>query len=228
MPDRRESRFALEVLFLVALAVAVTLADLRAVLIAGVMALGWVVVAGIEWASWRGEPHYGSGLPPRWYVPRVDLPPPQPLEAVVSGYPDGHRDEAPTWIASAALREEVLGAWPHAPLEATEGEDEVAENAWTVVELPPAAEVEPEPEPGPVAERPSAEPAPIDPEPAQPPQLDAELVQSVRRTARHSLDPLAEPAKRRFGRGGEEPPAIEVPERPERRALPRTHGGEDA
>jgi hypothetical protein len=222
VPDRRESRFALEVLFLVALAVAVTVADLRAVLIAGVMALGWLVVTGIEWASWRDEPHYGSGLPPRWYVPRVDLPPPQPLEPVVSGYPDGHRDEAPTWIASAALREEVLGDWPLArPLGPAEDEEEIVEEAWTAVALPPAAEAEPEPETAP-------EPEPEAARQEEPAQIDAALVRSVRRTARHSLDPLAEPAKRRFGRAGEEPPTIEVPERPQHRALPRTYGGEEA
>ena len=49
----------------------------------------------IEWAAWRGEPHYGSGLPPRYYVPNVNLPPAQPLEQVQAGYPEAHRDEAP-------------------------------------------------------------------------------------------------------------------------------------
>ena len=80
--DRRGSRFVLEVLFLAALAAGLTLAKLRPLEIVGVMALGWLVVALLEWAAWRGEPHYGSGLPPRYYVPHVDLPPPQPLEQV--------------------------------------------------------------------------------------------------------------------------------------------------
>src|SRR4051812_39534227 len=111
MPDSRGSRFALEVLFLIALAVTLTLADLRPVEIGGVMLVGWVVVAALEWAAWREQPHYGSGLPPRYYVPQVSLPPAQPLEQVAAGYP-GARDEAPTWIASAALREEMLGDWP--------------------------------------------------------------------------------------------------------------------
>ena len=112
MPDRRGSRFVLEALFLVALAVGLTLAKLTALEIAGVMFLGWVIVATLEWAAWRGEPHYGSGLPPRYYVPRLNLPPAQPLEQVATGYPEAARDEAPTWIASAALREEMLGEWP--------------------------------------------------------------------------------------------------------------------
>ena len=112
MPERRGSRFVVEALFLAALTVALTLAHLDALEIVGAMALGWIVVAAIEWTAWRGEPHYGAGLPPRYYLPRVDLPPPQPLEQVVQGYPDSGRDDAPTWIASASLRAEVLGEWP--------------------------------------------------------------------------------------------------------------------
>jgi hypothetical protein len=109
MPERRGSRFVVEALFLAALTVALALAHLDVIEIVGAMALGWIVVAGIEWAAWRSEPHFGSGLPPRYYLPRVELPPPQPLEQVVQGYPDSARDDAPTWIASAALRAEVLG-----------------------------------------------------------------------------------------------------------------------
>ena len=123
MPDHRGSRFALEVLFLVALAVGLTLADLQPLEIGGVMLLGWLIVAALEWAAWRDEPHYGSGLPPRYYVPTVNLPPARPLEQVPAGYPEAQRDEAPTWIASAALRAEMLGEWPHsAPVEERGGE----------------------------------------------------------------------------------------------------------
>ena len=105
MLDRQGSRFALEVLFLAALATGLALAELRPLEIVGVMAVGWVVVALLEWAAWRGEPHYGRGLPPRYYVPSTSLPPPQPLEQVYAGYPDPQRDEAPTWIASAEVRD---------------------------------------------------------------------------------------------------------------------------
>ena len=107
MPDHRGSRFALEVLFLVALAVGLTIASVEPLVIAGVMLLGWVLVALFEWAAWRDEPHYGSGLPPRYYVPTLNLPPAQPLEQVAAGYPEAQRDEAPTWIASAALLAEL-------------------------------------------------------------------------------------------------------------------------
>src|SRR5215216_4727955 len=145
MPDSRASRFAFEVLFLVALAIAVVLADLRPLLIAGVMLAGWVIVALLEWAAWRDEPHYASGLPPRYYVPQVSLPPRRPLEQVAQYPTSEQRDEAPTWIASAALRAEVLGAWPVAPPQAGEETQE---------EEPPAPleplEREPEAEPEPV------------------------------------------------------------------------------
>ncbi|MFL5954951.1 MAG: hypothetical protein ACJ76I_12690 [Gaiellaceae bacterium] len=223
MSDRRGSRFVLEVLFLLALAVALTLTDLRPVEIAGVMLVGWVVVALFEWAAWRDEPHYGSGLPPRYYVPQVSLPPAQPLEQVAAGYPEA-RDEAPTWIASAALREEMLGDWPIAapaeppvsppqpPSMPTPEPDPVGDpDPWTIQELPaaPLGELEPDdaaaPEPQEVAD---AEPQPV---------LEVVLTQSVHAIARYSLDPLAEPApRRRFGRGTiVEAPAVEVPSRPQ-------------
>src|ERR1700759_848787 len=158
MFESRGSRFVLEVLFLLCLSAALTLADLAPLEIAGIMLIGWVIVAALEWASWRNEAHFGRGLPPRYYVPRVNLPPAQPLEQVPGGYPDAHRDEAPTWIASPALRAEVLGEWPVATQphnEEPEAPADEPEDPWTVVELPsaPIAEVaEPEPVPEPVVD----------------------------------------------------------------------------
>jgi hypothetical protein len=230
MPDRRRSWFALEALFLLGLAAGLALAKLPSLEIVAVMVLGWVIVALLEWAAWRGEPHYGSGLPPRYYVPGLNLPPPQPLEQVATGYPEAARDEAPTWIASAALRQEMLGEWPVAGA-ATGAErepDGEVVDPWLVVGLPAAPlgeledelEVEGEPEP-----EPAPEPAP-EPEPEPEPDLlpaavheggnVAVLARSFHGVARYSLDPLAEPpARRRFGRGGGEPaPTIEVPARP--------------
>ncbi|HEY6962194.1 MAG TPA: hypothetical protein VI408_09930 [Gaiellaceae bacterium] len=231
MTERRGSRFLLEVVFLVALATALTLTHLDAVEIAAGMLLGWVIVAAFEWAAWRAEPHYGSGLPPRYYVPSVNLPPAQPLEQVaVDGYPDASRDEAPTWIASAALRSEMLGEWPVAAPAVVDEDTEVEAvplpPVSVAVEPAPAPEPEPqvEPEPEPVAVAVEREPEPErDPEAAPEPTIDVVLTHSVQSVARYSLDPLAEPApKRRFGRGGEtEVPAVEVPARPAgARALP--------
>jgi hypothetical protein len=196
--DRRGSRFAFEALFLVALAVGLALTDVRPLVIVGVMALGWLLVAAIEWAAWRGEPHYGSGLPPRYYVPRVSLPPAQPLEQVRAGYPESQREEAPTWIASAAVRAEVLGEWPSAPpverVEEQESDEDVE-----VVPLPP---------------------------PVVLPPVRADTNETPPVLARYTLDPLADPApKRRFARQRNDGAGtIEVPARPVGpRALPGTH-----
>jgi hypothetical protein len=246
MTDRRGSRFILEVLFLLALTVALTLANLRPLEIAGIMLAGWVIVAVLEWVAWREEPHYGSGLPPRYYVPQVSLPPAQPLEAVSAGYPEA-RDEAPTWIASAALRAEMLGEWPVAAPPVTpqaeeeappEVEVEVEPDPWTHDEELPAAplgELEPAPEPEPVVvtapTEPELVPPPVSlppepqpaPEPALQPALDVELARSAQGVARYSLDPLGdEQPRRRFSRGAPpEPAAVEVPARPDGvRALP--------
>src|ERR1051325_1539185 len=114
MSERRASRLVLEVAFLAALSAALTFADLETYEIVGVMLLGWVVVAVFEWGALRGRAHYGSGLPPRWYVPHVALPPPRPLEQFSSGYPAaGAAADAPTWIASPSM----LADWPVADLE---------------------------------------------------------------------------------------------------------------
>jgi hypothetical protein len=208
MADRRGSRFVAEALFLVALAVALAFAHLDALEIAGGMLLGWLVVAALEWAAWRAEPHFGSGLPPRYYVPSLKLPPPKPLEQVDQGYPGAGGEEAPTWIASAALRAEVLGEWPlAAPLELEPEPDsqepaqpEPVADPWTVAELSA----------GPIDEAASVAAEPYGYE--GPGQL-----------ARHVLDPFAEAEpRRRFGRrssAGVE--AVEVAARPAgRRPLP--------
>ena len=213
MPERRGSRFVVEALFLAALTVALALAHLETLEIIGVMALGWLIVAAIEWTAWRGEPHYGAGLPPRYYLPRVDLPPPQPLEQVVQGYPDAGRDDAPTWIASASLRAEVLGEWPLlGPVQKERDDEEEPEfvdastagaDPWTVAALPA----------GPVGQ--------------SGPAVQVKMRSDGRR-ARYSLDPLGDQTRRRrLGRGstaGAE--IIEVPAHPRERALPSTMSGD--
>jgi hypothetical protein len=213
MSDSRGSRFALEVLFLVALAVVLALAELRPVEIGGIMLVGWVIVAALEWAAWRERPHYGSGLPPRYYVPQVSLPPAQPLEQVSNGYPEA-RDEAPTWIASAALREEMLGEWPVArqPVRQDESEPEpvVEPDPWTHAEELPAAPLddrEPVPEP---AREAGAEPVPLpvavadaaadEPQPVPEPSREAgpepvPLPDAVADAAADEPEPAPEPSR---------------------------------
>jgi hypothetical protein len=208
--DNRGSRFAFEVLFLAALAAILAVATVRALVIVGVMAAGWVLVAAVEWAVWRSQPHYGSGLPPRYYVPRMHLPPPQVLEQVRAGYPESQRDEAPTWIASAALRAEVLGEWPSAP------EAPPKEETGVVAPAPlPVIEAKPEP----VVAAPT-------PAPVKLPPVRLDLSPGTPR-ARYSFDPLAEPPpKRRFSRKRvPEEPELEVPARPSGRGLPGSARG---
>ena len=211
--DRQASRFVLEVLFLAALATGLALAKLSPLEIIGVMALGWAVVAIIEWVAWRGEPHFGSGLPPRYYVPRTSLPPAQPLEQVYAGYPDPQREEAPTWIASAAVREQLLADWPVvAPdgelPESRDGDDTGAQP----VRLPPA--------PAP-AEAPSQ--VSVTPLPPLPAAIGAGYG-----VASHSLEPFAPlPGRRLLGRRTTvEVFAVEVPARAAPLVLPVSPGRE--
>ena len=65
MRERRALGFVIQAIFLGALAAALVVADLEPLVIAGVMAVGWLVVALYEWAATRELPHYGRGLPPR-------------------------------------------------------------------------------------------------------------------------------------------------------------------
>jgi hypothetical protein len=136
-------RFTVEALFLALLAAALTIADLEPSVIVGLMLVGWVVVALYEWAATRERPYYGRGLPPRYYVPQVSLPPPRPLEQLPSAYNAGDLDDdTPTWIASPALREEMLGGWP-VEVETSAGriEDTVVDGrAAVVLDGDPAAE----------------------------------------------------------------------------------------
>jgi len=212
MARRRGSRFALEAFFLLAVALALAFAEVGAPAVAGLMLAGWAIVSAFEWAAWLEEPHYAAGRPPRYYLPRLDLPPAQPLEPVASSYPEGRRDEAPTWIASAALRAELLGDWPLAATTPEPDEDVAVAlgsahavpepvDPWLVAELPlaPIEQDEAEIAPAAVAE--------AMPELAAPP--------AGRGVARYRIDPLAEPTRRRFRRAGDDQPlTVEVPARP--------------
>jgi hypothetical protein len=222
--NRRGARFLIEAVFLIALAAGLAVTRLSPAEIVGVMLVGWGLVAVVEWTWAHGEPHFGSGFPPRYVVPKADLPPPRPLEQLPTGYPDATRDEAPTWIATPALRAEVLGEWPVTaagiaapPAEPDEHDLDPAElpdpDSWTVVGLPPA-----------VVEAPVAAVAP-EPEPRRPRPEPVSATEV--RLARYSFDPLAEPARRRFGRtrpgGG---PGLDVPAHPYAiRVLPGRRAG---
>jgi hypothetical protein len=221
MSERRAPRLLLEVAFLAGLAAALTFADLEAYEIGAVMLVGWVLAAVFEWGALRSRPHYGSGLPPEWYVPRVKLPPPRPLEQLSAGYPAAEAaGEAPTWIASPA----DLADWPVADvepgLEAQIDEETHVHDALDV-EAPVAVDVEEEGDELEVAEAaPEAAPEP----PRRPPRA-----RGGARIARHRIDPLAAPAAktRRFGKRAEQPSFdAELPDGPSpwRRLPAQTRG----
>ncbi|HSP74071.1 MAG TPA: hypothetical protein VLN26_16990, partial [Gaiellaceae bacterium] len=143
MPDGRGARLALEAGFLVVVAAVLVAADLRPAWIVLVMLLAWVIVAALEWAAFREQPHWSSGLPPRYYVPQQPLPPRPPSVELpaFSTYPRPapREPEAPTWIATPQMREEVLG-WPAPGLEDTETDGAAvpaAEEPQTTVEEMP-------------------------------------------------------------------------------------------
>jgi hypothetical protein len=149
MTDGRGWRFALEVAFLVGLAVVLGVADVDPLVVVATMVVGWVLVALLEWASWREEPHWGSGSPPRYYVPPTELPPRRAVDLrYEQGYPAPQREvESPTWIATPEMRRAVLGAWP-VPAPAADGDELVEEVEVAAV----AAAAEPAPAPIAVAE----------------------------------------------------------------------------
>ncbi len=110
MPRHSARRFLLEVLFLAGVAASLTYAELRPAAIVGLMALAWAVVALLEWTAWLDEPHYGRGLPPRYYVPHIALPPPLAVDQV-EPYPVlPPVDDEPTFVAST--QEWGLVEWP--------------------------------------------------------------------------------------------------------------------
>jgi hypothetical protein len=199
MPGRLGPRFAIEALFLIALAVGVAYADLASKWIFIVMAGGWLVVALLElsadriWAAappWR-RPYYVPASPPR--AEPVAAPP-----------------------AEAAEPQPAAEAEPAAepkPVPEPEPEPEpVAEQAPEPEPEPePASEPEPEPEAVTIIAARAEPAAAADPEPEAEPESDT--AESVRPT----LEPLEPRRKRGWFRRREreveetEAPEIELP-----------------
>jgi hypothetical protein len=247
MPRHSARRFLFEVLFLAGVAAALTYAELRPAAIIGLMAAAWAVVALLEWTAWLDEPHYGRGLPPRYYVPHVALPPPVAVEQV-EPYPVlPPVEDEPTFVAST--QEWGLADWPEpeatAVIEDTvavplpppilEVEDTVVAE---VVLVPEEIEEDTEDERSAVVEvveavvvaaaivEPEAPPV-VEPKPAREaePVAAPVLVMPARVQGRalHRVDPLTVSRRRRlFSRGGgDEAPPIEVLDGPPPdRALP--------
>jgi hypothetical protein len=193
-------RFALEVIFLAGVAAALTVADLRPAAVIALMVVALVVVWFAEWIAFLDEPHYGRGLPPRYYVPHVALPPPRPVEQYRGGgYPVLEPDDAPTFVASTQEWAAALGEWPVAEQEDTqlvplppplaELDETVAEGLPVIVE-PEEEEVELPPEPL------AAPPPPRHVEPEE--LLPLAHEPRPQWTAVHHVDPLGAGSRRRF------------------------------
>jgi hypothetical protein len=158
MPGRLGPRFAIEALFLIALAVGVAYADLSRKWIAIVMAGGWLLVALVEltaeriWATappWRRPDYYAAPAPRR-----EPVAPASPVDAKPKPAPPALPEPEP--IAAAGPEPEAV------PEPVAEAEAELEPEAATVIEPPePPERPEPEPEPEPVpvaSSRPRLEP----------------------------------------------------------------------
>jgi hypothetical protein len=239
LPGRRATRFALEVLFLVALAATLSFTTLKPARLAGFMLLGWLFVVIFEWASLRSRPHWRSGSPPRYYVPPVKLPPSVPLDRPAH-FPVPDARDAPTWLAPAAEREDDW-PWLREPEREEAIDESVLPEPVTSVGAVPVVEPEPEPQPEPAVEsEPAGEPvhaaatavaaaALAGPEPpgghgrAEPSRaVPVEIVssQGALRMSRHRIDPLQPSSGRRRRRRNENDGMIEVPARPTVRVRP--------
>ncbi len=182
MRFRRLFRFLLETAFLAGLAALAAIAKMPTLEVIGVMAFGWVVVALAEWSSWLDRPHYGRGLPPRFYVPQLSLPPPRPIEQrpVLSGSGDWPAHVGDTRVTAAVGWATSMGEWP-VPELSPAGDDTVVATPLEVddtqiVRLPaPAAELSPRPARGslgppalPISTPPLSVPPPRAPTPPSP------------------------------------------------------------
>jgi hypothetical protein len=95
MPAALGPRFALEAGFLILLAVVVGLADLSPALIILVMAIGWLLVAVIEYIAWRQSPRLVTASRYGEAVEEVPPPPIAEEEAVEETAPPRAPEPAP-------------------------------------------------------------------------------------------------------------------------------------
>jgi hypothetical protein len=148
LPRRLGVRFALEALFLVALALAAGLADLRPLYIVAVMAGAWVLVSLAEMAADRVDRSPLSYLLP--------APPPE-------------SEEEPEHVFGQRPEERTVVAPPQPAAEPPATEPAPVAEQIPAPELAAAPELKPEPEPQPEPE-PEPQPAP-EPEPEAEPAL---------------------------------------------------------
>ena|SRR6266540_815452 len=119
MPAALGPRFVLEAGFLILLAVVVGLADLRPALIILVMAVGWVLVAMIEYFAWRQSPRVS--MVGRYSGPVAEAPRREVVdeEVVEEHPPPAPSPESPPATPPPA-EEETMIASPTEPAETKE------------------------------------------------------------------------------------------------------------
>jgi hypothetical protein len=244
MPGRPGPRFALEALFLIALAVGAGLADLESKWIAAVMAGGWLIVALLEltadriWAAappWR-RPYYAPAPPAR--AEPVSEPPASPApEERPQPAAEPERIPVPAPDAATVIAPGVE-AVPATPAGAAAPAARLEPAAQLEPAVPPPAEPEPEPvagEPEPEPEREPTvaqrEPGP-EPEPEQPaqdferePEPEPQPEPGAEEPPRPKLEPVEARQRRSWFRRRErrEPEVIHEPELPKHvRLLPST------
>jgi type IV secretory pathway VirB10-like protein len=106
MPAALGPRFVLEAGFLILLAVVVGLADLRPALIIVVMAVGWVLVALIEYFAWRQSPRISMV---RSSAAVAEAPPPESVrEAIVEEPPPAAPSAEPAAPPPPAEEETIV------------------------------------------------------------------------------------------------------------------------
>jgi hypothetical protein len=81
-------RFAVELAFLVLLALAVGLAELATPWIVAVMVGGWVLVAAIEWLAWRSEEQPGDEASAAALEPRPEEATSFDLDEILAPLPE--------------------------------------------------------------------------------------------------------------------------------------------
>src|SRR5438132_12361943 len=98
MPGGYGLRFALEAGFLILLAAASAVADLRTAVIVAIVAGGWLIVCLVEWLAWRAGPVPLQPAFPAAPAPAAEEPSAAPDYADIL-VPEG---EQPTRIANAS------------------------------------------------------------------------------------------------------------------------------
>ena len=199
MPEGTAPRVAIEVSFLILLAVGCALADLEPLLIVLVMGVGWLLQVAVEVAAWRAQPRAAAPVAEAAAAPVAEAveasPPALRPEAVEAPEPAYTAEPAPELEYPPEPEAPPAPAYPPAPDYQFEFEQPAtparAEDATGVIAGTPEAEA-----------RAAAEPLPgADAEPAEALQFGDE------RRAKYRLEPLQPRPKRRwFGtRRGQRP-----------------------